>query len=179
MSLPGAERHVQVGERARAGEARVDVDDLRAALLGLHHPLEADRVALGHVRALDHDAVGVLQVLLEGGGAAAPERGPQTGDRGGVSYAGLVLDLDRAQRREQLLDQVVLLVVERRAAEVREAERAAQRRGPSASCSSQVAARVAITRSAIMSIARSRSSSSHSVPYGRRYLTRVLARAGW
>ena len=39
------------------------------------------------------------EVLLEGGGAAAAERGPQTGDRGGVSYAGLVLDLHRAERR--------------------------------------------------------------------------------
>src|SRR3954470_20404191 len=55
-------------------------------------------------------------------GAAAPERGAQTGHRGAVSYAGLVLDLHRSHRGEQLLDQVVLLVVERGAAEVREAE---------------------------------------------------------
>ena len=41
----------------RAGEPRVDVNDLRAAVLGLDHPLEADRVALGHVRPHDHDAV--------------------------------------------------------------------------------------------------------------------------
>src|SRR5829696_1092837 len=79
---------------------------------------------LGHTRALDPDHVGVLDVLLGVGGAAAPERGPQTGDRGGVSYAGLVFDLDRAHRREELLDQVVLLVVERGAAQVREAHRA-------------------------------------------------------
>ena len=58
------------------------------------------------------------------GRAASTERRPQTGDGGGVSYAGLVLDLDRAERREELLDQVVLLVVERRAAEAGEAERA-------------------------------------------------------
>src|SRR6185436_1501896 len=77
-----------------------------------------------HVRALDEDAVGVLQVLLVAGGAAAPERGPQTGDRARVSYARLVLDLHGAHRGERLLDEVVLLVVERRAAEVREAERA-------------------------------------------------------
>src|SRR3954462_15516804 len=75
-------------------------------------------------RALDPDAVGHLEVLLEVGGAAASERGPQTGDRRGVSYARLVLDLDRAHRGPELLDQVVLLVVERRPAEVREAERA-------------------------------------------------------
>src|SRR5690606_17074244 len=61
-----------------------------------------------------------------GRGAAAAERGPQTGDRGGVSYAGLVLDLDRAQGREQLLDEVVLLVVQGGPAEAAEPERAVQ-----------------------------------------------------
>ncbi len=61
----GADRDVEVGHRARAREPRVDVDDLRAALLGLHHPLEADRMALGHVRPHDQDAVGALQVLQE------------------------------------------------------------------------------------------------------------------
>ena len=40
----------------------------------------ADRVALGHVRTLDDDAVGVLQVLLEIGRAAAAERRSQTGN---------------------------------------------------------------------------------------------------
>ena len=54
---------------------------------------EPDRVCLHERRSLDPDAVGVLEVLLEVGGAAAPERGTQTGHRGGVSYAGLVLDL--------------------------------------------------------------------------------------
>ncbi len=58
-----ADGEVQVGELARAAVARVDVDDLRAALLGLHHPAEADRVRLGHVGALDQDAVSVLDVL--------------------------------------------------------------------------------------------------------------------
>jgi hypothetical protein len=33
--------------------------------------LESDRVALGHVRALDDDGVSSGQVLLEVGGAAA------------------------------------------------------------------------------------------------------------
>src|SRR5205814_4181643 len=104
--------------------ARVDVDDLGAPRLGLHDPLEPDRVALGHVRALDDDAVRVLQVLLEGGGPTPTEGGPQTGDGGRVSYAGLVLDLDGAQRRVQLLEEVVLLDVERRPAEVGEPQRA-------------------------------------------------------
>jgi hypothetical protein len=89
---PGSDLDVPIGHCAGAGEARIDVDDLGAALLGLDHPLKADRMLLGHVRAHDQDAVRVLQVLLERGGAAAPERGPQTGDRRAMSYASLVLD---------------------------------------------------------------------------------------
>ena len=140
--------------------------------LRLHHPLEADRVALGHVRAHDQDAVGVLQVLLEGRGAAPAERGPQTGDGGGVSYAGLVLDLDDAQRREQLLDEVVLLVVERRPAEAA--------RGPACGASPRAVLVAVLATSRPGSRARGRrscpspassGSSSHSVPNGRRYLT--------
>ncbi len=106
------DRHVQVGERAGPGEPRVYVDQCRAAGLGLHDPLEPDRMALGHIRALDDDAVGVLHVLLEVSGPAAPKASPQTGNGGGVSNTGLILDLDRAQRREQLLDQVVFLIVQ-------------------------------------------------------------------
>src|SRR3954466_14196212 len=71
---------------------------------------------------MDRLTPGALTAMI----AAAPERGPQTGDRRAVSYAGLVLDLDRAHRREELLDEIVLLVVERRSAEVREAERTVQ-----------------------------------------------------
>ena len=52
-------------------EVLVGVGDRGAARLGLHHPLEPHRVALGHVRALDQDAVGVGPVLLEGLRAAA------------------------------------------------------------------------------------------------------------
>src|SRR4029453_18082429 len=118
----GPDRDVDVGQGAGAREARVDVDDPGPAGLGLHHPLEPDRVGLGHVGALDNDAVGVGQVLLEGGRAAPTERGPQTGDGRGVSYAGLVLDLDRPERGEQLLDQVVLFIVEGRPAQAGHAQ---------------------------------------------------------
>ena len=89
------------------------MDHLRTLKLGLHHPLESHRVLLGHVRAHDDDAIGVLEVLLEGGGPAPTERGPETRDRGGVSYAGLVLYLHGAHRAgEELLYEVVFLVVE-------------------------------------------------------------------
>src|SRR5207237_9521341 len=84
---------------------------------------EADGVVLGHVRAHDQDRVRVREVLLERGGSASAERGPQTGDRGAVSYARLVLDLDDAETHGELLDQVVLLVVEGRSTEHGDAHR--------------------------------------------------------
>src|SRR3712207_6428662 len=52
-------------------------------------------------------------------GTATTERGTQTGHRGGVLYARLVLDLDRAQGAVELLHEVVLLVVEGRPSEAR------------------------------------------------------------
>ena len=130
------------------------MDHLSLLALRLHHPLEPDGMALGHVRTLDHDAVGVLQVLLERRCAAPTERDPQTGDRGGVSYAGLVLDLDGSESREQFLDQVVLFVVERGAAEMGERHRAVERLRRRPSCS-QFSSLAFFTRSATMSIAGS------------------------
>jgi hypothetical protein len=82
-----------VGHRAGPGEPRIDVHDLSAARLGLHHPLEPDRMGLGHVAAHDDDEVRVDEVLLIVRRPAATEGGPQTGNRGAVSNTGLVLDL--------------------------------------------------------------------------------------
>ena len=155
MSLPariGTCRSAIALVRVKRGSTWIT---LRAAALSLDHPLKPDRMALRHVRSLDQDAVGVRQVLLEGGRPSSSERRPQTGDGGGVSYTGLVLDLHRPERREQLLDEVVLLVVERRAAEAREAARAAQACGPRRRTPPTSRRASAITRSAIMSIARS------------------------
>jgi hypothetical protein len=122
----GPDGHVHVGDGARPRVARVDVDHGRPPQARLHHPLEAYGVVLGHVGADVHDAVGVCQVLLEGGGPAPTERGPETRDRGGVSYPGLVLYLDGPHRGEELLYEVVLLVVKRGTAEVGEPEGAVQ-----------------------------------------------------
>jgi len=107
---------------------RIDVNHGCRAALGFHHPLEAHRVAFGHVRPLDDDAVGIRQIVLKGRRAAYSERDPQTGDRGGVSYTGLIFDLDYAERGEQLFNNVVLFHIERGAAHVRDAQRAPQGR---------------------------------------------------
>jgi hypothetical protein len=70
---PRPDRDVLVSELASAAKARIDMDDPRTPLLGLHHPAEPDRMSLGHVAALDHDAIRVLEILLEVGRAAAPK----------------------------------------------------------------------------------------------------------
>ena len=113
----GADRHVHVSDRTGACEPGIDVDDLCTSALRLDHPLEAHGMVLRHVRPHDQDGVAVLQVLQERRGTTSSERCPQTGDRGRVSNAGLVLDLDRPPRREHLLPQVVLFVVQCRAAQ--------------------------------------------------------------
>ena len=49
MSVPARIGTCMSPHGARARVARIDVDDLRAALARLHRPAEADRVRLGHV----------------------------------------------------------------------------------------------------------------------------------
>jgi hypothetical protein len=44
----GADRHPDVGQRAGAREARIDVNDRGALLLCFHHPPKTDRVRFGH-----------------------------------------------------------------------------------------------------------------------------------
>ena len=59
----GPDRNVFVRHRRGAGEARVDVDHPRPTGPSLLHPLETHWVALGHIRALDDDAIRVGHVL--------------------------------------------------------------------------------------------------------------------
>ena len=79
--------------------------------------------------------------------------------------------------RHQLLDQVVLLVVERRAAEVADRHRAVRGTPVVGLRLPRVAARVSTIRSAIMSIASSSDELLPCVPYGRRYFT-LYSRSG-
>src|SRR5690606_22953368 len=57
----------------------------------------------------------------------APEGSSQTGNCGGVSNAGLVLHLDRAEGGVELLHQIVFLVVEGRSAQTGDPHGAPQR----------------------------------------------------
>jgi hypothetical protein len=113
-----ANADVQVGGCTGATEARVDVDDCRATLARFHRPAETNRVSFGHIRTHDQDAITVRQILLVVCRSSAPEGGAQTGHRCGVSNPGLIFDMDDAEpRAKQLLDEIIFLVVERRAAE--------------------------------------------------------------
>ena len=123
----GPDGHMLIGDRGGARETRVDVDDAGTPGLGFGHPLEAHGVALGHIGTLDDDAVRIRHILDGLSGAAAPERGSQTGNRGGVSNTRLVLDLYRPGRGVELLGEVVLLVVDGRPAEAGDAHRPPQR----------------------------------------------------
>ena len=170
----GAQRDVHVGHRARAGEPRVDVDHLRAARLGLHHPLEAHRVASAMLEPWMTMQSALARSCWKLVAPPRPNEVPRPGTVARVSNARLVLDLHRAHRREELLDEVVLLVVERRAAE------AARCPGCGAACAVLVdvlpasRGRRAPGRRSCPSPCRGRAS-SHSVPCGRRYAT--LSRA--
>src|SRR5215510_4328961 len=88
----GADRRVDIGDRAGAGETRVDMNNLGAVLdFGLHRPPEGDGVVLRHVGTHDHDTVGVVHASGVKGCRAAAKSCPQTGDARAVSYPRLVL----------------------------------------------------------------------------------------
>src|SRR5437763_274385 len=100
---PGPNRHVLIGYCRGSGEAGIDVDDLRALQLRLHHPSKRDRMVLGHVGALNDDAVRVGEASRVHGRGTPPHPRPQTGDAGAVSDAGLVFDGDDPQSPQELL----------------------------------------------------------------------------
>ena len=58
-------------------------------------------------------ASALAKVLLRSGGAAASERGAQTGHRGAVSNSGLIADANHSQTGgEEFLDEVVFFAVQ-------------------------------------------------------------------
>ncbi len=90
------DRHVNIGDCAGTREARIHVNNGCAALARLHDPAKRDWMALGHIRTFDDDDIRIHQVSRECRRAASSKRGPQTGDRGGMSNTGLIFDLNDA-----------------------------------------------------------------------------------
>ena len=115
----GADRHPNVGQRARARETWIDMDDRGALLLRFHHPAKTDRVRLGHRGTFDQNAICVSEILLRGRSSAPAEGGAQTGHRAAMSYAGLVGHTDHAQASgEKLFDEIIFFVIQCRAPEM-------------------------------------------------------------
>ena len=94
----GADRRRTGRHRARAGEARVDVDDSAPRSRASITHWKPTGWASAMFEPMITMQSEFCEVLLVVGGAAAPEGGAQTGHRRAVSYACLVLDLDDAER---------------------------------------------------------------------------------
>ena len=149
--------------------------------LRLHDEAEADRVALGHVRAHDQDGVGEPDVHLVGRGAAATERSAQTGHGRAVSDPGLVFEPDQPEGPPELELDVVPLVVHRRPAQrgdrgavVDRLRRRPCRRGPCPSRSRGRSRRGSPSSARRSGPSPSRAASRpSSVANGARYLTLV------
>src|SRR5207253_10369327 len=96
------DRGVDVSDGSRAGEARVDDDELRVArLLRLDGPLESAGVVLGRIGAHRQDDVRILDVDPSVGHRPAAERGGQTGHRGTVSNPCLTVPVRYADRADE------------------------------------------------------------------------------
>src|SRR6185369_10170838 len=63
-----------VGHGGSTIKTRINVDDLRALLSSLHHPLKADGMVFRHGRSHDQNGIRELEVLLRGGCAASSKR---------------------------------------------------------------------------------------------------------
>src|SRR5262245_59773063 len=100
------DRHPDVGQRARARETWIDMDDGGAMLFRFHYPAKTDRMRFGHRGTFDQNAIRICQILLRGCSSAPAEGGAQTGHRAAMSYPGLVGHTDHAQASgEKLLDE--------------------------------------------------------------------------
>ena len=129
MSVPARIGDVDVGHRARAREARVDVDDRRAALASPPSPSGSrpggTRPCSSPDRGCSRRSAGPAGTWWRRRGRTrSPDRGPWSsvisgpGSRSARSPSAV----------KSFLMQVVLLVVERGAAEVRDAQRARRAR---------------------------------------------------
>ena len=66
---------------------------------------------LGSIGADNHNAVGIADVNPVIGHGTAAERFRQTGDSGGMSYAGVVFQIHHTQRPGQLGKKITFLVI--------------------------------------------------------------------
>ena len=108
----GADAHVFVGMRRRAREARIDHDQLGAALLGVQQVQHRHGMRLGRIAAEQEDRLGVVDVVEAIGHRPVAEGAGDAGNRGGVADARLVVAVVGPPHRHELAMQVGGLVGE-------------------------------------------------------------------
>ena len=107
MSVPCRIGRIEICHRRRARKARIDDDQLGAAVgLRFGDPFEAARMGFGGVAAHDDDEIGVLDVRPGVRHRAATERRGQTGHRGSVSDARLVVECQDAGAAHDFIGQI-------------------------------------------------------------------------
>ena len=108
---PGRDGKKEVGILRGGGAARIDHDDLGAALaLVPDHALEQHRMAPGGVRADQDEEVGGVEVLVAAGHGVGAEGAPVAGDRGGHAQPRVGVDISRADEAlHQLVGDVIVL----------------------------------------------------------------------
>ncbi len=108
---PRADLHVLVGHRRCPRVSGIDGDKRGVVLVTrLDRPLEAAGMILGRVGPHHQYDIGVLDVLPVVGHRPATERGGQTGHRGAVSYASLMIDVGQPHSPHCLGYQVGVLI---------------------------------------------------------------------
>ncbi len=107
----GRQPQKQVGVLGGGGAARIDHDDLGAALAPvLDHALEQHRMTPGGVRADEDDEVGRLEVVVGAGHGVGAEGAAMAGHRGGHAQPRIGVDVGRADEAlHQLVGDVIVL----------------------------------------------------------------------
>ena len=104
--------HVEISMRGGTGETRIDHNQRRiVAFRGMEDMLQGDRMCLGRVAADDQDRLAVVNIIVGiGHGTIAPGVG-DTGYRGGMTDACLVVHVVGSPQGSKLAEQVGLFVV--------------------------------------------------------------------
>ena len=99
----GPDRRVEIRDRSRTREARIDHDEPSAAVgFRFGHPFEAARMRLGGIAAHHDHKVGVLDISPGIRHCAAAERRSQTGHRRAVSNTRLVIENNHSGASDHL-----------------------------------------------------------------------------
>ena len=108
----GADLDEPIRDGRRPVEARIHAHELRVTVPPrFHDEPESHRVVLGRVAAHRQNDIRVADVRPAVGHRSSSERGGQTGHRGAVSYACLLLDRHHAEAGAKCLhEQIVHLV---------------------------------------------------------------------